>query len=500
MNMISRNIPVVKLGLIASSRSNFADELSESSRAGISEELSGYKADVYTVKQLVVTEEQAAAAVKEAKEAGCNALAVILGNFGPETPETLIARYFDGPVMYAAVSEIEAGALYGARRDAYCGLLNCSYNLDIRNLHAYIPQYPVGNHKQIASMIMNFIPVARALIGLKSLKMITFGPRPNDFLACNAPIKPIFDLGAEVQENSELDLYLSFLGHEKDERIPGIVEAMKKQVGDIYPETLARMAQYEVTLRDWIDQTRGMSRYVTIASKCWPAFQKAYGFLPCFVHSRLAAEGFPVGCETDVYGALSEFIGDCVSEHPTAILDINNDIPEDVYLKAVKDQFPYSPREVFVGFHCGNTAQEMLCSSRLTYKMNRKDPFAPETGKEETRGTLEGRLRDGKVSLFRLHSSAQGDLQSYIADGEILPVDLDTYGCYAVFGIPQMDLFYRQVLIGKHFPHHSAIVYGDHSAQLVEIMRMLSVPYIGCNQTNTDAVSGPCPFAYQYRV
>ncbi len=498
--MISTNIPKIRVGLIASSRSNFADELSETSRSQIGSILEERQIPVHVVSQLVVTEEQAVMAVKEAKDAECQALAVILGNFGPETPETLIAKYFDGPVMYAAVSEIEADALYGARRDAYCGLLNCSYNLDIRNLDAYIPQYPVGSASEIASMIQNFLPVARALTAIRRMKVITFGPRPNDFLACNAPIKPIFNIGAEIQENSELDLYLSFLEHDRDERIPEVLRLMKGQVGETYPETLLKMAQYELTLRDWVNDRRGASDYVCVASKCWPAFQKAYGFLPCFVHSRLAADGIPVGCETDIYGAISELIGDCVSDHPTAILDINNDVPADVYEQMISGKFPYTKREVFVGFHCGNTAQEMLCSSRLTYKMNRKDPFAPETGREETRGPLEGRLLDGHVSVFRLHASAEGNLQSYIADGEILPVDLATYGCYAVFGIPGMERFYRHVLLAKHFPHHAAIVYGDHAAQLYEIMRCLNIPYIGCNQTKADAYPGECPFAYQYRV
>ena len=35
---------------------------------------------------------------KKSRKAGCNALVVFLGNFGPETPETLIAKNFDGPV------------------------------------------------------------------------------------------------------------------------------------------------------------------------------------------------------------------------------------------------------------------------------------------------------------------------------------------------------------------------------------------------------------------
>lgn len=42
-------------------------------------------------------------ALKELKKAGCNALVVYLGNFGPETVETLLAKEFDGPVMFIAV-------------------------------------------------------------------------------------------------------------------------------------------------------------------------------------------------------------------------------------------------------------------------------------------------------------------------------------------------------------------------------------------------------------
>ena len=41
-------------------------------------------------------------AVRDVKEQGCNALVVFLGNFGPETPETLIAKHFDGPCMFVA--------------------------------------------------------------------------------------------------------------------------------------------------------------------------------------------------------------------------------------------------------------------------------------------------------------------------------------------------------------------------------------------------------------
>ena len=152
-----------------------------------------------------------------------DALVVFLGNFGPETPETLIAKYFDGPCMFVAAAEGD-GDMINGRGDAYCGMLNCSYNLGMRKLKGYIPEYPVGTAEELADKIAEFIPIARAIIGVKNLKVITFGPRPQDFFACNAPIKGLYELGVEIEENSELDLLVSYKEHAGDKRIPAVCE------------------------------------------------------------------------------------------------------------------------------------------------------------------------------------------------------------------------------------------------------------------------------------
>ena len=73
-----------------------------------------------------------------------------------------------------------------------------------------------------------FLPIARTVKALSELKIISFGPRPLNFLACNAPIKPLYDLGIEIEENSELDLFEAFNQHEGDERIPAIIKKWKK--------------------------------------------------------------------------------------------------------------------------------------------------------------------------------------------------------------------------------------------------------------------------------
>ena len=96
-------------------------------------------------------------ALEDSKKAGCNALAVYLGNFGPEISETLLATHFDGPVMFLAAAEEAGDKLVQGRGDAYCGMLNASYNLKLRNVKAYIPEYPVGTACECAEMIHDFV-------------------------------------------------------------------------------------------------------------------------------------------------------------------------------------------------------------------------------------------------------------------------------------------------------------------------------------------------------
>ena len=482
------NIPTVKLGIVAVSRDCFPMSLSENRRKAVVAACSQKNIPIVEAKTVVENEKDALKAVEEIKNAGCNALVVFLGNFGPETPETLIARWFTGPVMYAAAAEDTGKDLINGRGDAFCGMLNCSYNLGLRKIRAVIPEYPVGNPHDIAVMIEEFIPVARALIGLASLKIITFGPRPQDFFACNAPIKGLYDIGVEIEENSELDLLVAFRQHKDDRRIEGLAKEMALELGESnqYPEILSKLAQFELSLLDWAEAHRGSRDYVAFANKCWPAFCSEFGFVPCYVNSRMASKGIPVSCEVDIYGALSEYIGACVSGDTVTLLDINNSVPGDLYDSEIKNKHgKYGPSDVFMGFHCGNTPICKLKKEKntgLKYQliMNR----GLEGGKKPdiTRGTLEGDIIPGDITFFRLHGGPDGTLQAYIAQGEVLPVATGSFGGIGVFAIPEMGRFYRHVLIAKRYPHHGGVAFGKHGRSLFTVFDYLGTPDIAYNQ------------------
>ena len=442
-----KNMPELKIGVVAVSRDCFPESLSVNRRRAL---IDAYEkkygtGTVYECPICIVESEiHMVQALEDIKKAGCNALVVYLGNFGPEISETLLAKHFEGPKMFVAAAEETQNNLVQGRGDAYCGMLNASYNLKLRNVKAYIPEYPVGTAEECADMIHEFEPIARAVVGLNDLKIISFGPRPLNFLACNAPIQQLYNIGVEIEENSELDLFEAFNKHEGDERIPSVVKEMEEELGagNKKPEILTKLAQYELTLKDWIEEHRGYRKYVAIAGKCWPAFQTQFGFV--------------------------------------TLLDINNTVPADMYKESIEGKFPYTQKDTFMGFHCGNTASGKLTSCEMKYQLI----MARSLPEEVTQGTLEGDIQPGDITFYRLQSTSDNKLRAYVAQGEVLPIATKSFGSIGVFAIPEMGRFYRHVLIEKNYPHHGAVAFGHYGKELFEVFKYIGVPVeeIGYNQ------------------
>ena len=466
------NQPKVKIGIVAVSRDCFPKTLSEGRRKKVVESYNKkYKNELYECPIIVENELDMRKALADVNSNKCNALVLYLGNFGPETPETMLVKYFDGPAMVCAAAESDV--TIDGRGDAYCGLLNASYNLYLRNLKAFIPENPVGDEDDIADRINEFVPIAKAIVGLRHLKVISFGPRPQDFLACNAPIKRLYDIGVEIEENSELDLFEAFNNHAGDSRIKEVAEDMAKELGagNKKPEILEKLAQYELTLLDWVEKHKGEREFVCIAGKCWPAFQTQFKFVPCYVNSRMTGKGIPTSCEVDIWGAVSEFIGTVVSDDIVTLLDINNTVPKALYEKEIKGKTKYEFNETFMGFHCGNT-----CSAKLVKpEMHNQKIMARSLPAEYTNGTIEGDIIPGDITFFRLQSTSDAKLKAYVANGEVLPVRTGSFGSIGIFAIPEMGRFYRHVLVEKNYPHHGAVAFGHFGHSLYEVFKYLGV-------------------------
>jgi L-fucose isomerase-like protein len=229
------------------------------------------------------------------------------------------------------------------------------------------------------------------------------------------------------------------------------------------------------------------------ANKCWPAFEKLFGFVPCFVNSRFASRGIPAACEVDIYGAVSEYMAQLASLAPATLLDINNTVPDDLPIKDLKGA---SRADLFMGFHCGNTPSCQLCAGcGMKYQLIMHRLMESGKTPDITCGTLEGTLRPGPTTAFRLQSTADCILRSYIAEGHVLDADPRSFGGIGIVGIAGFARFYRHVLIGKRFPHHSAMAFAHVGRTLFDAVQLLGVCDVQAPRPAGVLYDGENPFA-----
>ena len=116
---------------------------------------------------------------------------------------------------------------------------------------------------------------------------------------------------------------------------------------------------------------------------------------------------------------------------------------------------------------------------------------------EVTQGTLEGDIKPGSITFYRLQSTSDNKLRAYIAQGEVLPVATRSFGSIGVFAIPEMGRFYRHVLIEKNYPHHGAVAFGNYGKALFEVFKYIGVDVeeIGYNQPKSVRYKTENPFA-----
>jgi L-fucose isomerase-like protein len=491
------NMPEIRVGLVGVSRDCFPIELTRRRLGEVAKACKALKLNVVPCSVVIESENDALNAVAEMRDAGINAAAIYLGNFGPEGPTTIFAQRMGVPVMLAGAAEERRKTLVQGRGDAYCGMLNACLNAGLRNLYPHVPANPIGSPAETAENIRHFIDIARVAVGVKNLKVLAFGPRPQDFYACNAPIKPLYDLGVEVMENSELDMYLLFksvAGRRKE--IEAVAKDMARELGrgNRHPGKLLQLAQFELALTTFMEQNLGSRHFAVFANKCWPAFEKGFGFVPCFVNSRLATRGIPAACEVDIYGAVSEYMAQLASQSPVTILDVNNTVPRDIRIKSLKGA---AREDLFMGFHCGNTPSCCLCKGycmKFQLIMNRlmEDP---KKEPDITCGTLEGTLRPGPTTVFRLQATPDSaGLMSYIAQGNILDADPASFGSIGVLGIPGFARFYRYVMLERQFPHHAAVAFRAVGRTLFDALQLLGISDVGTPLPKGMLYRGENPF------
>ena len=244
-----KNIPDIKIGVIAGTTDWMPQDVAAENRQKLIETFKAAygEEDIYECP-IIITDNEVSIkrAMKDVQKAECNAVALYWANYGPESAGTLFAQEFDGPIMMFAGAEEGNEPFIRDRKDAMTGFVNACYALKLRGTKVYVPSSPVGTMEQCAKMLHEFFTIARTLVAVKDLKVITIGPRPSSYLAASAPNHLLYDLGIELSEYSELELLNAYEKHEGDARIEKVVAEMAEELGEKgnkYPAILPKFAQ-----------------------------------------------------------------------------------------------------------------------------------------------------------------------------------------------------------------------------------------------------------------
>ncbi len=437
-------------GVIVGNRGFFPDVLAKEGRKEILDVLkkNGYGSVALSMQDTkygaVETFEDAkkCAALFAENAKNIDGIIVTLPNFGDEkgVAETIKRSGLNVPVLIHAEPDTQGRMTIADRRDSFCGKISVCNNLR----QAGIPYTLTQSHTvkvtspQFKKELDDFASVCRIVKGLKNVRFGAIGARTGAFNTVRYSEK-ILELSGIAVETIDLSEILGRVALLTDNNrgVKRKLDSIKKYISTrtIPDDKLLKIARFGYVVDQWVKE----NELNGTAIQCWTSLEEFFGIVPCTPMSMMSESLVPSACEVDITGLLGMYILQLAGGTPSAILDWNNNYGNDP--------------DKCVLFHCSNLPKSFFKSSKMDYQ----EIIAGSVGKDNTYGTVVGRIAAGKATFCRATTDdAAGIISIYVGEGEFTNDKLDTFGGYGVMKIANL-----QVLMGyicaMGFEHHVAV-------------------------------------------
>jgi L-fucose isomerase-like protein len=450
-------------GVIVGNRGFFPDVLAKEGRKDILQVL---KDQGYGAVALPTTETKYGAVETFADAGKCAALfaakadqidgiIVTLPNFGDERgiAETIKRSGLRVPILIQAEDDTAGRMQIDRRRDSFCGKISVCNNLRQAEIAFTLTRshtVPVAS-AEFQQDLAHFAAVCRIVRGLKHVRFGAIGSRPAAFNTVRYSEKILEAAGISVEP---VDLY-EILG--KVSRLSDSDRAVKAKLGAItkYTDTagipaegLLKMAKFGTVVDQWV-KANDLSG---TAIQCWTALEEFFGIVPCTLMSMMSQTLLPSACEVDVTGLLAMYLLQLAGGTPSALLDWNNNFADDP--------------DKCVLFHCSNLPKSFFTADRMDYQAI----IAGSVGRDNTYGTIVGRIRPGAATFCRtMTDDVDGVLRAYVGEGEFTDDPLETFGGYGVMRIENLQVL-LQYICRMGFEHHVAVSLSQTAAPIAEAL------------------------------
>ncbi|MHC4497136.1 MAG: L-fucose/L-arabinose isomerase family protein, partial [Planctomycetota bacterium] len=354
--------------------------------------------------------------------------------------ETIKRSGLNVPILIQAEPDKQGAMTIANRRDSFCGKFSVCNNLK----QAGIPFTLTSSHTvgvtstQFKSELDDFASVCRVVRGLDNARFGAIGARTGAFNTVRYSEKLLALSGISVETIGLSEI----LG--KVALLPDNNRAVKKKLDaiskytpteSIPAEKLLKMAKFGYVIDRWIKETE----LDGTAIQCWTALEEFFGIVPCTLMSMMSESLAPSACEVDITGLLGMYILQLAGGTPSALLDWNNNYGSDP--------------DKAVLFHCSNLPKSFFSTQKMDYQ----EIIAGFVGKENTYGTIVGRIAPAKATFCRTSTDdADGIISAYVGQGEFTNDKLNTFGGYGVMKIPNLQLL-CQYICRMGFEHHVAV-------------------------------------------
>jgi L-fucose isomerase-like protein len=102
--------------------------------------------------------------------------------------------------------------------------------------------------------------------------------------------------------------------------------------------------------------------------------------------------------------------------------------------------------------------------------MDFQEIIAGSVGKENTFGTIVGRMKSGPLTFCRVSTDdLNGKMRAYVGEGEITRDALNSFGGYGVVKIPGLQRLLHYIC-RNGYEHHVAVNISSHGAAVAEAL------------------------------
>jgi L-fucose isomerase-like protein len=375
---------------------------------------------------------------------------ITLPNFGDERAIANTLRWagLNVPVLVHAFPDEMGKMGITDRRDSFCGKMSACNNLTqygikytLTSLHTMDPEGDAFRQD-----LRKFVSMCRVVKGLRCARIGVIGARPAAFNTVRFSEKLLERSGISVEtlDLSELFGQANRLKMD-DTRLKVKIDQMNAYVPTtgVPSESLVRMAKLGTIIDDWMQDKRLVANTI----QCWTSIEEFYGVVPCTLMSMMSNSLIPSACETDITGLIGMYAMMLASGKPSAIVDWNNNYGDDP--------------DKGVIFHCSNLPKDLFVEQSVSVqnaaKMDYQEIIAGTVGKENTYGTIVGRLKAAPFTYCRVATDdLNGRIVAYLGEGELTGDPLQTFGGYGVVKIPNLQKLLA-FICENGFEHHVAI-------------------------------------------